>query len=166
MSKINEFDEESLREIAKEVVTRRLALMIHVWAYILVNLLVFVINILVDYTYPWHFWVLTGWGLALVFHLTSYIIYKKGIEQMSAVVLLYHIGLYFSVNIFLFFIDWFTTEGPGISGWAYYPLIFWGLALIANIVIHFNFKARTPEEARKSWMERKVDQELQRLQKK
>lgn len=165
MGEISEFNDDSLRQIAREVVRRRVALNAHIWAYIFVNIVLFVINYLVDYSYPWHLWAITGWGMALVIHLMVYMFYKKGIENLSTLTLIIHVVIYLIVNIFLIFIAWFTNEaGTGIATWVWYPVGFWALLIGVHLVIYFYITPKKGEPAHKSWVDRKIDEELKKIQ--
>ena len=40
-------------------------LKIHGLVYLGVNLILYIINLAVNYDYPWHLWALLGWGILL-----------------------------------------------------------------------------------------------------
>ena len=82
--KINEFNDSSVRRIAKQMIVRRYVVILHCWIYVFTNLLLFVINFLTNgLDYWWFLWPVTGWGLALSVHGFSYWIYTKGIVNIA-----------------------------------------------------------------------------------
>ena len=151
-----EFSEESLRKIAKEKVAKRLALQIHVAAYIGVNILLMVINLLATPNYLWFPWALCSWAIGLAMHVASYLIWLAGVTG-GKVGALYHLTAYIAVNLYLPFVWWMTT--PGGFMWFLIPLAGWAVAL----VIHFI--SIRPAKSTKSWMDQKVDAEIDKLRK-
>ncbi len=176
-SKIGEFNDGSLRNIAKEIVMRRLILKVHGIVYLLVNLLLFIINIMTNsqywdaysssYTnkgeYLWHLWPIVCWGIALLIHAFNYVTYRKGlILSASAGFIAYHTFVYCIVNGLLLFINWFTQ---GIISWALWPLGFWGFGLIIHVYIYYSHKPKKGEDSHKSWFDRQVEAEMKKAQK-
>ena len=163
--KIEEFNTDSLRQIAREIVVRRFSLRVHWIAYIFINLLLFVINYYIDYSYPWHYWALVGWGVAILLHSFSYLTYRKGlIATASTGLLVYHIFFYLVINALLLFINWFTNPTQTLS-WFYWPLGTWGAVIVVHCIFYYSNRPRKPEDARKSWIDRQVDEELRKVQK-
>ena len=163
--KISEFNEKSLRDIAREIVGRRLGLRIHWIAYILVNILLFVINYFTNFSYYWFLWPLTCWGVAIAIHTFSYVVYRRGLVSTTAGGLIaYHTFIFIVVNLLLLFINWFTSS-PHAINWFFWPLGCWGAGLIVHWVFYLNSRPKNPNEAHKSWMDRQIDEELARVKK-
>ncbi|MBD3353385.1 MAG: hypothetical protein GF364_18025 [Candidatus Lokiarchaeota archaeon] len=161
-AKNGEFSEESLREIAVEIVKRRLALKIHWTAYLIVNIGLFIINITVDDSYMWVWWPITGWGIAVLTHSFNYVSYRRGLFNSARTTLLwYHIFFAILISAFLHFIDNFT--GSTTSHWWYWPVIPILLSAIVNIITYYVFKPKKNEDTRKSYIDRKVDREMKKL---
>ncbi len=153
-----EFSEEALKKIAKEKVGKRLFIHIHLAAYIGVNLLLVVINLLTGPENLWFLWSACSWAIGLTMHVTSYLIWLAGVTSKSKVGLLYHLVAYVSVNIFLVFVWWMAGAG---YMWFLYPLFGWLVGLIVHAVA-----IRPKEKDGKTWMDKKVDAELAKIKEK
>ena len=101
--------EESLRKIAEQKVTYRRTVKIHWSVYILVNALLFIINIftagvLTEGLILGRLWVLfpvMGWGIGVVMHSASYSMYANGVYPMAKRGVYYHAIAYIMVNLLL-----------------------------------------------------------------
>ena len=186
-SKISEFNDDSLRKIAKEIVIRRFALRVHWIAYICVNLLLVVINLMVQnwtfnsslhiggftFVYAWCEWPLTGWGIALAIHTFSYIIYRKGLVSTTAAGLLaYHTFIYIIVILFLIYVnlvsvDLIAAVNPSAMyiWWVFWPLGCWGAALIVHWIVYLYGRPKKGEDSHKSSVDREVENELKKVKK-
>ncbi len=161
---LNEFNEEGLRKIAKEIVLHRFFLILHVLLYIFVNLLLFIINYLTNWEYPWFLWALIGWAVILFTHIFYYILYKKGIVHIATLALLYHVWAFIVLNSFLLFINFFTNQSRwNFQPWFWFPFGSWGSILIIHTVLYFYITPARDESTEKTWIERKVEQELKKL---
>ena len=166
--KLNEFSDSSLRRIAKEVVLRRFVLILHISTYILVNLLLFAINYFTYPEYYWFFWPLTGWLMVLIVHIFSHIMYKRGIVDLNTVVFLYHLVFYLVINGFLLFANWFislSATGSSKITWALWVIGPWGILLIIHLIVFFYMVPKQGESPNKNWLDRKIDEELERIKK-
>lgn len=162
-SKIGEFNDDSLRQIAREIVVRRVILRTHWIIYILVNILLFAINYFVDYSYPWHYWPIVGWGVALLIHTFSYITYRKGlIATTSGGLITYHIFIYVLISGLLAFINWFTNTPHGID-WFFWPFGSWSALVLVHLILYLMYRPKTGENANKSWIDRQVEAELKKV---
>jgi|SRR5271157_3743895 len=150
-----EFSEESLRKIAKQKVQKRLGLEIHAGAYVGVNLLLFVINFLATPAYLWFLWPLCGWAVGLAMHVCSYLVWLMGVIG-GKIGLAYHATAYVSANLFMIFI-WSMT-GAGFM-WFLIPLFGWLVGLIIHAIV---VRPKTPSN-KGSWMDAKVDAEMEKL---
>ncbi len=82
----------------------KLSLQFHWMAYLVVNAMLFFINIMTGYSYPWHLFPLAGWGIGLSIHTAVMVIlirYKDGITRGFAI----HAALSFIVIGFLLFLN-------------------------------------------------------------
>lgn len=163
--KIPEFDEVGLRKIAKEIILQRFFLIVHCLVYVFVNLLLFVINFLTNWSYPWFLWAVTGWGVVFTTHGFYYVLYKKGVVNISSLGILYDLWGFFIVNLFLLFVNLFTNVPMWtLHPWFWFPLASWGAILIIHAVIYFYIVPSKEDSPEKNWLERKIDKELQKIQ--
>lgn len=169
--KISEFNDDSLRQIAREVVVKRFVLNLHLIAYVAVNLLLFVINFFTADDYltnvysRWNLWALFGWGIGLGIHLTQYLIFKRGVTTYASIALIYHTSIFVMVNLFLVYIDWISDAASPVLDWFLWPLGGWGALWIIHIILYLYTRPSSSRDESKSWIDRKVDSELSRLNK-
>ncbi|MHA1519181.1 MAG: 2TM domain-containing protein [Promethearchaeota archaeon] len=164
--KISAFDEHGLRKIAKEIILQRIFLILHGLLYIFVNLLLFAINYLTNWEYPWFLWAVTGWGIILSTHSLQFILYKKGVVNLSTLGMVYHVWGFIIINLFLLFISFFTNDPM----WSFHPWFWisfgsWSAILIIHAVLYFYIVPAKGESSDKNWLERKIDKEMQKLKK-
>ncbi|TFH28051.1 MAG: 2TM domain-containing protein [Promethearchaeota archaeon] len=160
------FDESGLRKIAKEIILQRLFLILHSLLYFFVNLLLFAINFLTYQSYPWFLWSITGWGVVLSTHSFQYILYKRGVVNLSTLGMAYHLFGFIIINLFLLFTNFFTN--PTIwtfNPWFWFSFVYWSAILVCHAILYFYIVPSKGESTEKNWLERKVDKELQKLQK-
>lgn len=80
--------------------------------------------------------------------------YERARARVQAVKGFYiHATVFVLVNLGLFLINWLTGGGPW---WFYWPLMGWGIGLLAHAVGVFGFGSRGPWG--KEWEERKTRQ--------
>jgi len=163
--KVGEFDENSLREIAKEIVVRRTAVKVHWIVYILVNLFLVVLNYLIDQlAYPWCLWPITGWFIGLSVHTFNYITFKHGsLKTGRGAILSYHVFIAVIISVFLVFVDYMDGLVLNWWYWAVVPLI---VSVIIHFLIYVLSKPKKNEDSRKSYIDRQVDKEMRKLEKK
>ncbi|MHA1672855.1 MAG: 2TM domain-containing protein [Promethearchaeota archaeon] len=160
------FDGPGLRKIAKEIIIQRLFLILHVLLYFFVNLLLLTINYLTSWSYPWFLWSITGWGIVLGTHSFQYLLYKRGVVNLSTLGMTYHLWGYVILNLFLLFVNYFTNDPIWtFHPWFWFSLGSWSAILISHAVIYFYIVPSKGESSDKNWLERKIDKELQKLQK-
>jgi hypothetical protein len=153
-----EFSEESLRKIAKQKVKKRLGLEIHLAAYIGVNVLLLVVNLLTYPKYLWVFWPMCAWAVGIALHVCSYLVWLMGVTG-GRIGVAYHATAYVSANLFLIFAwanIWYLTNFG--YPWFLYPLLGWLIALIIHAIV-----ARPKPTGSKTWVDSKVDQEMEKL---
>lgn len=175
--KLSEFNDDSLRKIAKEIIILRTGVTIHLFAFIFVNAILFGINLMtINGSYLallenpetrfesiWHFWALIPWGAAMTLHLFSYFTYRRGtFRSLMGKVMGYHLMIYLVVNLLLCFINWFVTGG---LSWVFWPIGCWGCLLIIHLFFYSMNRPREGESVGKSWIDRQIDQELKKVAK-
>jgi hypothetical protein len=159
---IKEFSNESMRNIAKEIILRRLSLFIHLTAYIFVNILLIIINLLTDPTYLWYLWSVTSWGIGILLHIFNYFAFKKGSFSSSGQSgLAYHIVIYVIVCSYLVFVNYFTLGLDNL--WVLWAVIPWGFGVFFHLWLRGLNKPKRGEDPKNSWLERKIKKELGRI---
>lgn len=168
----NGFSEENLRRIAALKIKFRLSVKIHLTAYIFTIVLLISINLLFTPFLLWVIFVIFGWLIGLVMHLTAYIVYARGVYPIAKRGLIFNTVAYIIVILFLFIINDYTNllipEIPYWFYWAVFPAFFWGLGLIIHYIVYLAFynKKLYEEGERQSRMERAIEKEMQKLRKK
>jgi hypothetical protein len=125
-------EEKQLRELAKKKIIKRTLLKSHFFIYVIVNIFLLTLNFLIDYSYPWYLWNLSGWGLGLSIHALGYSISNRKIRTKNVKFFLYNIGIYCAVNIYLLFINWFINSGT--LTWFYITWTSWSWGLLTLFV--------------------------------
>ena len=164
-TKITEFNDKSLRVIAREMIIRKFALIIHGWIYFFVNLIIYIIYHAIDpNAYPWFLWPIAGGGTLILTHGFTYWIYRKGIIHASTIGFAYHLFAYVLVNILVLFIACFTnTPRWTVPLWFYLPLLSWGFMLIIHFTVYLYVRPKPGEPEGKRWMDRLTEKEYQKM---
>ncbi|TFH29728.1 MAG: hypothetical protein E4G98_03345 [Promethearchaeota archaeon] len=116
--------------------SRAKGLAIHASAVISINLALFGMNLLSGYAYPWHLWGLIGLGLPLGIHF-SVATTRKSITDNKAKGLAIHGGIYFFVNLAIFF----TNMLAGTQYlWFKWPLLAWFIGLGTHASVIYSIK--------------------------
>jgi len=66
---------------AKKRVNALKGFYIHLTVYVVVNLMLFSINMIVSPDSLWFFWPLMGWGIGLAFHALSVFVFGRGFSS-------------------------------------------------------------------------------------
>jgi hypothetical protein len=161
----NAFSEESLRKIAAQKVSFRFSVKIHVAVFVLVNILLFLINLLFTPEFSWFVFPLFSWLIGINMHFLSYILYARGVYPMAKRGVIYHLNSYIFVMLFLFIVNFFTFPE---YYWVIFPAIFWGAAVLLHILAYIQYLSGKAEEGGKfkSRKERAIDKELEKMRKK
>jgi len=171
----NGFSEENLRRIAALKIKFRLSVKIHLTAYIFTIVLLISINMLFTPFLLWVVFVIFGWLIGLVIHITAYIVYARGVYPIAKRVVIFNTVAYIVVILFLFIINNYINlilNVPFLYYWLYYwavfPAFFWGLALIIHFIVYLGFfnKNLYEEGEKQSRMERAIEKEMHKLRKK
>ncbi|MHA1292864.1 MAG: 2TM domain-containing protein [Promethearchaeota archaeon] len=168
------FSEESLRKIAEKKINYRRSVKIHVSIYILINILLFLINFFFTpfivsnnliISEVWFIYPLLGWFIGLSVHITSYLLYARGVLPLAKRGVIFHINVYLTVILLLTVINYITYP---LFYWVIFPLIFWGAGVIIHIIIYrLYFKETKTEggETGKSKKEKEIEKEIEKMKK-
>ena len=165
MNTSSKFSEESLRKIAEEKINYRISVKIHLAAFLLVNTMLFFINIL---TLPNDLWVIYpvfGWLIGLIIHSLAYILYARGIYPMAKRGFFYNLSAYLSTMLLLFLINYKTLN---TLNWAFFPAIAWGFALLTHLIIYLLYfrHLSTEEEGIITKKQKAIEKELKKMREK
>ena len=165
MSENSGFSEESLRQIAAQKVSFRFSVKIHLSIFIVVNVLLFLVDLLFTPTLYWIIFPFFSWLIGISMHSLSYILYARGVYPMAKRGVIYHLTSYIFVMIFLFIIN--LTTFPDFY-WVVFPVVFWGSAVILHILIYIHYYSGEHEVSGrwKSRKEKAIEKELEKMRKK
>ena len=159
------FSEVALRHIAKEKVIWALGVKIHALAFVFVNLFLVILNITTSHEFLWSGIVVSAWLAGLGIHFSAYLIYSRGIIGgnkkgliMNLIAEIFGIQGVIVINI--------ITNSTIM--WFIWPVSAAILASIVHAVVYMVFlkeKSALSGE-KKSWMERKVDEEISKVKRK
>ena len=164
MSENSGFSEESLRKIAAQKVSFRFSVKIHVVIFIVVNALLFIVNLLYTPKLYWAMFPFFSWLIGLNMHTLSYILYARGVYPMAKRGMIYHLDSYIFVMLFMFIINLITF--PEVF-WVILPAIFWGTGVaihIAIYILYYSGKSKKPDKF-KSRKERAIEKEMEKMRK-
>ena len=165
MSDSQGFSEESLRRIAEQKINYRRSVKIHWTAFLLVNILLFIINVLTAgfiLEGLWSIYPLLGWFIGVAMHTVSYSLYAKGVYPMGKRGVIYHLTGYLTVMLLLLVINILTL--PNFY-WVIFPAIFWGVGLIAHMIVYnIYFKEKLTDTGDvKSKKEKAIEKEMEKM---
>ena len=126
----------------KKILTNRILFIIHLFAYVAINLLLILIWAVIqptndflptDYFLP--FFPIFGWGFGIGFHALIYLMYNDKIKYLSKlrketgfkIAFIFHAWFYGSINLFLLILN-LTTLNTLDFLWFLWPLGGWGIA--------------------------------------
>jgi hypothetical protein len=155
------FSDEELKRIAKQKVLMKFALKIHVLAFIGVNIALFAINYFTTGLSPiWFVYPLAGWFMGIVAHGTVYFAYSHGVSGTKTGVLI-NAAVYAASVPALLAINIFSYAN---YLWFLWPAIFWLLGVVIHAVATKTATSKKGEkEPKKSWLEKGVEKELQKV---
>ncbi len=146
--------DEDLMRIAKKRILKRAFFNAHLWLFFAVNALIYIINY-VNFSNYWYApWVSTGWGLLLAIHAFFHIYPKAKFFWI-------HLMLFMALNLYLLFVDYYST---GTLDWFWWPLGCWGILILSHLTIRNMSKPKWAGNQAKSWLDRKIDDELRKIQ--
>jgi hypothetical protein len=167
MENYNGFSEENLREIAKKKVVYRFSVRLHISIFLVVNTLLFFINMLTTPSYYWIIYPFFGWLIGVAEHITVYIVYAKGIYPNTKRGVIFHVVAYLFVNLLLFIIFYYN-ELYYPYAWFLFPLVFWGAGLLIHIAVYFIFSRSkvNKEGIKQSKREKAIEREIEKMKSK
>ncbi len=113
----------------------KIALIIHLFAYLSVNGLCYMLNLMFWNGRLWAWHVSLGWGIGLSVYLGFYYIFTSGIKSITKAIFLIHLIVYTTVNVYLTLINFvYMASWPGVL-WAHIPALLWGFAVMMNFVL-------------------------------
>ncbi|MFW9971983.1 MAG: 2TM domain-containing protein [Candidatus Odinarchaeota archaeon] len=165
MNENNIFSEESLRKIAAQKVSFRFSVKIHLFIFIVINILLTVVNLTFTPELDWFLFPLFSWLIGLTMHALSYILYARGVYPMAKRGVIYHLTSYIFVMLFLFIINFETFS---IYYWVIFPAIFWGAGVLLHILFYIQYLSGKAEEYGKfkTRKDRAIEKELEKMRKK
>lgn len=165
MNENNIFSEESLRKIAAQKVSFRFSVKIHLFIFILINILLTIVNLAFTPELDWFLFPLFSWLIGLTMHALSYILYARGVYPMAKRGVIYHLTSYIFVMLFLFVINFETFS---VYYWVIFPAIFWGAAVLLHILFYIQYLSGKAEEHGKfkTRKDRAIEKELEKMRKK
>ena len=156
------FSDDALRRIAKEKIILAFVVKIHILAYIGVNTFLVFLNYLV--TSPgkvdWAIIVASSWLVGLGVHGIAYLIYARGVIGLNKKSLIFHL-----------IAEAFTLQAVVVINIVTNPALLWlvwpagamASAVIVHLVVYNTFlKGRGVKGQKRSWMDRKIDEELKK----
>jgi sensor histidine kinase YesM len=160
-----QFSDEDLRQIAEQKVNARKTVKIHVAIFFLVNLMLFIINIIFSPTFLWVLLPFLGWFIGLAIHIVAYILYARGIfpAVKRAVIIIF--TAYLCVTLLLFTINYIFSR---TINWAFFPVSFIGAGIIILLIIYSIFFRSSLTENGEiiSKKEKAIKKELRKMAKK
>jgi hypothetical protein len=153
--KDSEISEKDLMKIAKKRIIGRALFSAHLWVFFAVNALIYIINYVNSSNYWYAPWVTTGWALLLIPH-AFFRIYPKA--KFFSI----HLMIFVTLNSYLLFVDYYST---GRLEWFWWPLGCWGILLLCHLTIRSLTRPKWAEDQAKSWLDRKIDEELRKIHK-
>ncbi len=161
--KYNGFSEENLRRIALRKVNFKMSVKIHISVYITVCIFLSIINLVFTPMFWWVLFPIFGWLIGVAEHITSYIVYARGVHPLAKRGAIFHSVAYIFVMLFLFVINYFFIH-------QYYWVIFsgipWGTGLVIHLVTYYVYHRPSIDEqgVLKSRRERAVEKEMEKMQ--
>ncbi|TFF95304.1 MAG: 2TM domain-containing protein [Promethearchaeota archaeon] len=175
------FSEDALRDIAEKKVSYRRSVKIHWSVYLLVNAMIFVINLftmnfdlwlgLPDTSTAlliqlWAIYPILGWFIGAAVHTTVYLLYANGVYPMAKRAVILHFVAYLTVMLLLVVINAITY--PAFF-WVLFPLIFWGIGVIIHYIVYrvyFRGEISKKTGEAKSRKEQAIEKEMEKMRKK
>ncbi len=164
------FSEDSLRKIASQKITYRYSVRIHATAFVFVNILLFLINILSVPEFLWALYPLLGWQIGIVMHSVLYILYARGIFPMALRGVIVHLVGYICTMLLLLGVDLNIMSVGELDNieWSVYPGFFWGMVVILHIIVYMTyFRSKSSTDGGySSKKERLIEKEMEKMRKK
>ena len=167
MSEEIEFSEESLRRIAAQKVTFRHSVRIHALAYVLVNTVLFLLNVIFSPQTWWVLYPIFGWLIGLAMHALAYSLYAEGVESMSYRGVIYNAVAYIFTIMLLMVIDMMDSM---TVEWAWIVAVCWVAGLTVHLAVHLIFfratRTKKKPEKKISRKEKAIEKEMAQMRRK
>jgi hypothetical protein len=69
---------QDIRETARKRVDAKIGFYVHLFIYIVVNILLVILNLKYSPQYHWFYWPLSGWGIGIFFHAMAVFVFPPG----------------------------------------------------------------------------------------
>jgi hypothetical protein len=111
----------------------------------------------------WVLFPIFGWLIGVAEHITSYIIYARGVYPSAKRGAIYHSVAYIFVMLLLFVINYFNSP---LYYWSIFPAFIWGTGLVIHLITYYIYHRPTTDEQGelKSRRERAVEKEMGKMQ--
>ena len=161
--KYNGFSEASLRRIALRKVNFKMSVKIHIGVFITVSIFLSVINLIFTPIFWWVLYPIFGWLIGVAEHITSYIIFAKGVYPSQKRGVIYHIVAYIFVILLLFVSNQIIMP---TYPWVIFPAFLWGTGLTIHLVTYYVYHRPSIDEqgVLKSRRDRAVEKEMGKMQ--
>jgi hypothetical protein len=166
MESYNGFSEENLKEIARKKISFRFSVRLHISIFLIVNSLLYFINLLSTPSYLWIIYPVFGWLIGVAEHTTAYLVYARGVYPGTKKGLIFHIVSFIFVNMFLLIIYYYNEIYlPIYYAWFLFPLVFWGVGLLIHLAVYLiYFRTKTGKEGiLQSKREKAIERELEKM---
>jgi hypothetical protein len=128
------------------------AFVIHLGAFLVVNIVLAALNLVRNPQHIWFIWVLAGWGIGLAAHDLALLLERT--PRQEAIFrdpevrgFFVHAFVYLAVNALLIVVNLLAMPN---QYWFYWPLIGWGLGLAAHGYVVFHGRKAAGTQPRKS----------------
>ena len=161
--KYNGFSERSLRRIALRKVNFKMSVNIHVSVFITVCIFLSVINLVFTPMFLWVLFPIFAWLIGVAEHITSYLIYARGVHPSTKRGVIFHSVAYIFTMLFFFVINSFYMS---LYYWAIFPAFFWGTGLVIHLITYLVYHRPSVDKqgAMTSRRERAVEKEMEKMQ--
>ena len=108
--------------------------LIHLGLFIVANIGLAALNLMRTPSHIWFIWVLAGWGIGLAAHDVALLLQRTPRREAIFIdprvrAFFIHAFVYLAVNVLLIVVNLLVTPD---RYWFYWPLIGWGVALVAH----------------------------------
>ena len=161
----NGFSEENLRSIALKKVNFRMSVKIHLAVFLIGCTLLIAINEIFTPYLVWFIFPIFGWLIGFAVHLTSYLVYARGVYPIAKRAVIFHLVAFVFVMILLFVIN-LAVDITFL--WVVIPAGFWSIGLAIHVAVYviYHRGATEDQDGLKSRKERAVEKELEKIRKK
>jgi hypothetical protein len=114
----------------------------HLIAYVIFNLISFLVDYFIPMSVKWYYWTIFGWGIFILLHIFASALFGVLNLSFSSGLLLAHTLAYVSVGALLILMDTFSGTGfsDPITNFSIYPIVFWSVIYVGHflVIIYWN----------------------------